>query len=373
LGRVAAFAGPAADVYLVEHGEGSPAELARLSARFASGKPEMPVAFALARKAKREGDLATAERLFRKALDASTGSSNEALATMHNDLGNVYLLQNDAQKAVREYQQAIDLADGYAAPHFNLSRALGMQGVSALEKVQAEQARALDLDRPLIDAFTGGQLAVNRKANRFVIDLPIEPSMLDPLLAAQGSIASPVGDEVRALLGGSLAPAFLVVSAVLVLVLHLARGRIRPAGRCHRCGREVCKRCDADARPGEDLCAQCVNVFVRRSGVDPAERLRKELSVGAYVRRRAVIARVFNLVSGSGHVLLGYPLTGIVFLLVTGCLASSVLLWGGVAHAPVAVRSGVSLFRIGGTTAAFLAVYTLCQRNLLAKQRAESV
>jgi hypothetical protein len=246
-----------------------------------------------------------------------------------------------------------------------------MQGLAALEKVQAEQNKALELDRPLIDAFTGGQLALSRKSNKFVMDMPLEPSMLDPLLDAQAQIASTVGDEVRALLGGSHAPTMLAVAAVLVLALHLARGRIRPAGRCHRCGREVCKRCDVDARPEESLCAQCVNVFVRRTGIDPAERMRKEFSVEAYRRRRRLLARVCNFLSGSGHVLLGYPVTGILFLLVTGCLAASVLLFRGVAHAPVAVRSGTSIFRIAATAAGFVAVYAVCLRNLLYKQRAE--
>jgi hypothetical protein len=99
--------------------------------------------------------------------------------------------------------------------------------------------------------------------------------------------------------------------------------------------------------------------------------MRKEFSVEAYRRRRRLVARVCNFVSGSGHVLLGYPVTGMVFLLVTGCLAASVLLFRGVAHAPIPVRSGVSLFRIATTAAAFLAVYALCLRNLLSRQRAE--
>jgi tetratricopeptide (TPR) repeat protein len=371
LGRVAAFAGPAADVWLVEHGEGTRAEVARLSGRLASARPEMAVLFTLAHKAKREGDLDQAERLYRAALDSSQGATNDALATLHNDLGNVYLLQNDAAKAIREYQQAIELVDALAAPHFNLSRALGMQGLAALEKVQAEQNKALELDRAAIDAFTGGQLALSRKSNKFVMDLPLEPSMVDPLLDAQAQIASTVGDEARALLGGAHAPTMLAAAAVLVLALHLVRGRIRPAGRCHRCGREVCKRCDVDARPEEALCAQCVNVFVRRTGIDPAERMRKEFSVESYRRRRRLVARMCNFVSGSGHVLLGYPITGILFLLVTGCLAGSVLLFRGVAHSPIAVRSGVSIFRIATTVAAFLAVYALCLRNLLSRQRAE--
>ena len=149
------------------------------------------------------------------------------------------------------------------------------------------------------------------------------------------------------------------------------RLRVRPSGRCDRCGREVCKRCDGDARPSEALCAQCVNVFVRRSGVDPTERIRKEVAVQAYQRRRTLLARAFNLVSGAGHVLIGHPVAGLAFLVITGVLAASVLLWHGIAHDPVAVRANVSLFRLGATIACFLAVWAVCLRDLIAKQRAE--
>ncbi|MFN2549117.1 MAG: tetratricopeptide repeat protein, partial [Myxococcales bacterium] len=150
IARVAAFGGPAVDVWLVEHGLGTGPEVQRLQKRLDSSN-ELAVDFALARKAKRDGDFATAEKLYQRALEAS-GSSSLGLAAVHNNLGNVFLLEGDAQKALGQYQTAVDLKESLAAPHFNISRALGLGGVETLEKVQAEQARALDLDRPGIDA-----------------------------------------------------------------------------------------------------------------------------------------------------------------------------------------------------------------------------
>jgi len=375
LARVAAFGGPAADVWMLERGEGTPRELRRLQERLRSDKPEMAVAFALAHKAKREGELAQAEQLYRKALDAGRGASYRALAAAHNNLANVYLLQGDEQRAVPHYQKAMDLQDDLAAPHFNLSRAYALGGVDSLERVQAEQARALELDRAGIDAFTGGQLGVNRRSNKFLLDVPLDESMLGPLLDTEARVAAPVADEVRAILAGPLpagaATALPLLAALGFVGLHALRHRIRPSGRCERCGREVCKRCDGDARPSEALCAQCVNVFVRRTGVDPTERIRKEVAVHAYQRRRTLLARAFNLLSGAGHVLLGYPVSGVVFLLLTGLIASSVLLWHGLARDPVAVRSNVSMLRVGATVAGFLLVWAVCLRDLVSKQRAE--
>ena len=179
----------------------------------------------------------------------------------------------------------------------------------------------------------------------------------------------------RALLAGPLplsaASALPLLAALAFIGLHAMRLRARPSGRCERCGREVCKRCDGDARPSEALCAQCVNVFVRRSGVDPTERIRKEVAVHAYQRRRTLLARAFNLVSGAGHILIGHPVAGAAFLVISGVLAASVLFWQGIARDPVAVRANVSLFRLGGTIACFLAVWAVCLRDLVAKQRTE--
>jgi len=332
------------------------------------------VDFALARKAKRDGDLATAEKLYLRALEVQ-GASSAGLAAVRNNLGNVYLLQGDTAKAIAQYQQSVDLKEDLAAPHFNVSRALAMGGVETLEKVQAEQARALALDRAGVDAFTGGQLQANRKSNKFVMDVLLDNAQLESLIEAEQRAAAAVGDEVRVQLAGGLpdplGSAMPVVAAILMLGLHMARGRIRPSGRCDRCGREVCKRCDSDARPSEGLCAQCVNVFIRRTGVDPSERVRKEFAVEAYHRRKRLLTRVFAVLSGAGQVMMGYPVRGFVFMAATASLLASVVFWRGVAHDPLAVNSGISFARVGLTSAVLIGVYAICLRDLLARQRAE--
>ena len=303
------------------------------------------------------------------------GANSAGLAAVRNNLGNVYLLQGDGQKAIAQYQQAVDLKESLAAPHFNASRALAMGGVETLEKVQAEQARALQLDRTLVESFAGGQLQANRRANKFLMDVPLDASQLDPLLDAQEKAADVVGDEVRAQLAGNLpapmATVMPIVAAVLLLVLRLMKARIRPSGCCDRCGREVCRRCDADARPSEALCAQCVNVFIRRNGVDAQERMRKESLVEAYHRRRHIMVRALAVLSGAGHLMMGEAIRGMFYLLVTASLLSSIVLWRGLTHDPLAVGSGVSSARVALTVALFVGIYVVCLRDLLARQRTE--
>ena len=59
------------------------------------------------------------------------GDPTGSMGRVAYDLGNVYLLASDPQKAVREYQQAIDLVENIAAPHFNLGRAVAQGAARA--------------------------------------------------------------------------------------------------------------------------------------------------------------------------------------------------------------------------------------------------
>ena len=373
IARAGALAGPAVDVWLVENGDGAGPEVQRLQKRFEHSN-ELAVALALAHRAKRDGDLQTAEKIYLRALDAQDGTPL-GLAAAHNNLGNVYLLEGETAKALQQYQQAIDIRETLAAPHFNVSRALAMGGVDTLDKVQREQARAMELDRAAVERFAGGAPQASRRANKFVMDAPIDPELFAAFADADDPVADPVADEVRAMLAAGLPAQFgwlvPLAAAAVVVALQRAKNRILPSGRCDRCGREVCRRCDPDSRPNEALCAQCVNVFVRRAAIDASERLRKEFAVESYHRRRRLLARGAALLCGAGHVLIGHPIAGLLYLLATSSLAASLALWKGLVRDPVAARSGLSLLRFGVTAALLLALYGICVRDLLARQRAE--
>src|ERR1041384_4753717 len=110
ISRVAACGGAAVDVWLVEHGLGTGPEIARLQKRLDVGN-EMSVDYALAPKAKRDGDLATAEKLYLRALEAP-GSTPPGLAGGHNNLGNVHLLTGAPAKALQNHPRARALGKG---------------------------------------------------------------------------------------------------------------------------------------------------------------------------------------------------------------------------------------------------------------------
>jgi tetratricopeptide (TPR) repeat protein len=110
-----------------------------------------------------------------------------------------------------------------------------------------------------------------------------------------------------------------VGAAVGLLALVLIPGlglvpRFHPAGRCGRCGRAYCRRCQVAGKyPG--YCSPCVHLFFLRDGLAPSVRDRKMEEVVRFRRRHYLKTRVLGLVlPGSGHVLGGRPLFGALLL-----------------------------------------------------------
>ena len=239
-----------------------------------------------------------------------------AQAALRNNLGNVFVLQGETAKAVAQYRQAVDLNEGLAAPHFNLARALAMGGVEGLEKAQAEQARAVELDRAAVEAFTGGSLQANRKSNKFVMDVPLDDAELAPLREVEAR--APRGWATRC--------------------ARASRPACRPGSppSCRSSPRRSCSgftsaAAPAAERPVRPLRSRGLQALrsrgpSRRGALCPVrERLhppqrRRRAGAGAEgIRHRGVpspppsIAPVAVL-SGAGHVMMGHTVRGIAFL-----------------------------------------------------------
>lgn len=97
------------------------------------------VYFLQALRSKQEGDLLSAESLFRKAIDLEPQN-----ADFHFELGNLYIEQNHLQGARMELQQVVMISPEYLAAHYNLGlvyRELGMMG-----EARNQFRRVLELD-----------------------------------------------------------------------------------------------------------------------------------------------------------------------------------------------------------------------------------
>jgi hypothetical protein len=108
----------------------------------------------------------------------------------------------------------------------------------------------------------------------------------------------------------------LLATGVLVLVILLTAARrwLKPAGRCIKCNEIACVRC----RPefiGTGQCNQCVYYKIRSSYVDPKESwLREKRIENAISFRSKFQAFITFFVPGSGQILRGRTIRGVVFL-----------------------------------------------------------
>jgi tetratricopeptide (TPR) repeat protein len=321
--------------------------------------PNLAVSRVLAHRAKLLGHLSEAEGFYRRALLAAPGR-----ADIENNLANVLLLEGDLKGAQTLYESALDHAPAQAATYFNLGQ--DFSRLLQLEQGQEAQRHALELDRPLIEQHMGQ----DPRANRYLIDLPIAFADVatageDPSVAARG-----VRQQAAARLFGPLQsvwPGVAILVAVILAVLGAARSALKPSAACRKCGRPVCARCDPGL-PGEDLCGQCVNVFLRKSVADPPARIRKEARVRAYQILRTRVLRALSLFSGGGgHVMMGEVALGTVLLF---ALVFCLTLAAGVPALIRAPQSGIGAVTAAALGAVFVAaVYLLSVRDLFGKTR----
>lgn len=367
--RVSAFGGVVQDVYQLEYAEVTPVALARLQARVDGQNAEFATVFALARGYKRIGEIQKANDLYKKAVDMQSAS-----AEAHNNYANTLLLLGDSSGADREYAAAENVNIDLLEAHYNRGRLSERQGTTGLQNAQDELKFVRDRDITLVEKHELPAGATVFPANRFLADARLPESELDKLVAVEGDHVTPMSGEIQARLAGAIpkaaAPIAPVLFAILALALRALKSRIIPSNHCERCGRAVCWRCEPGIPVDQGLCGQCVSVFVRRTGVDAAERIRKEIQVRRHRRRRGLAVRGSGLlVSGAGHVIAGYPVRGILFLLGTGLLLAQVVFWNGFVKSPFAVRAGASTFKLGALGTAMVLLYALSFWDLLVRER----
>lgn len=358
--RAGAFGLVAHDVYIVERGDAPPAAVQRIEKRVQAGQGDYAGAFALARYNKRIGNTVEAARYYRKALELKPDSA-EAL----NNLGNVTFLQNDVSGAIELYRKSNARDPSLAVPLHNVAKMYFREG--KLDQGQQAQKAAVEIGGELVRARVGVQ--DDTRANQYVLDIPLPASFIEALADSDADRVQGIGGPVVQLVTGVLPPSvaalLAIVTALLVVGAQVLQRKLRPASRCEKCGRPVCVRCDPELGAAGGMCAQCVSVFVRRTGVDAPDRIRKEIEVRRFRRRQRILVRFLGLIAGGGHVFAGRIIAGGLFLGLFALAAAQVLFWDGFLHPPVAVLPALSPARIALWAVLFLALYGISFRHLV--------
>lgn len=365
--RGGALGSLAHDVYLLERGEGARAAVERIERRLAGDAKDANAAFALARHYKRLGRYRQAEQHYATSLKLDPNSA-ETL----NNLANVHFLQGETDKAIELYQRANASRPDLAEPLHNLAKMYFREGRLA----QGEQAQQAAI-------ALGGHRVVDRiglrddpRANLFVVDLVLPVAAIETVAANEAesvkTFEGPVLKSIAGTTGSRAAAGIALASAFFVLSAAALRRRLRPATKCEKCGRPVCARCDPELTATSGLCGQCISVFVRRTGVDAPNRIRKEISVRRYRRREVLLRRLAGVfVGGGGHVLSGRLVSGALYLVAFSNLLSQAVFWNGFLPSPVALAPVFSPYRAGVFATAIVALYVVSVRHLVRSEGRE--
>jgi hypothetical protein len=193
--RLTAWTGSLAEeVFELEHGADGGERAARLAVR-ADLPP--PAFLALGRWHKRRGDLEAAMRWYDRASEVG-GRSVELMV----NIGNVKFLRGDVEGAKTAWLDAADRGSAdvtaLAAAHYNLAKLYLRQ--SALDQSNQARRRAQQMDEEFITRFGSDD---DFRANRWILDVPVEHGQIQALAAADGTPRL-AGEAVQSRLGGAI-------------------------------------------------------------------------------------------------------------------------------------------------------------------------
>ena len=262
-------------VHASETGFLDPADALRLERAAETGDPL--AAHALARRARRAGDLARAEQLLAPLL-----ASGRRDPTLLNDAAHHALLAGDPAAAIALYQDALAQQPS-ADLWFNLAQA----HVRAIDiEAHAEALEAAQAADPARTSALTQQLA---RSGDLRVDLPFPVWALRTRLVRAADPAAAAALRAPFVPGASARAVWLVpllFAAAAVLASQLARRGLRSRG-CLDCGTRLCPRCGTGTGSGGGLCADCARRRHAARHGGPWERGETSLVQLARVLRRA--------------------------------------------------------------------------------------
>lgn len=358
-GTLAAFAAdPVADAaYRTAEGFEFPVDLARLEA---AADRDPLAARALARRARRAGNLGSADAHYQRLLQADP--SDPVVA---NNAANVRLNLGHLEKSLDLYLASSELEISPVVL-FNLSQAYGRS--FQVDRLEETLAHAQSVDAAQIADLTELQGA---EVTGFVVDLPL-PRRLIWERVLRSDAGEGIAAELRApfapgRLGGDVLTACAAVGAV-VFGGGLLGSRIRASRRCDRCGRRICPRCDGVSPKGRS-CEGCTRLFHQPETADRDLRAARINALRRRERRLDQIAWVAAvLVPGSAGQLASTPLRGLLGALFAALALMLILHRQGVAPDPLIAGAAAPLGFVGVAVLA-LAGYALVVSTALAARR----
>jgi tetratricopeptide (TPR) repeat protein len=317
---------------------------------------------ALARHARREGNLGHADARYRVLLEALPGDP-----VIANNAANVRLALGHMGAAMELYQQAVD-GGGAAIVLFNRAQAHGL--AFQVDELGAALSQAQAQDPHTIAHLSELQ---RQDPTAMVVDLPMPPELMwRRVLEAPGGAA--IAHELRApvapgRLGGDASLAGMVLGGVAVSCAALGFA-VRPRRACVRCRRLLCPRCHPDAS-GRDVCEGCYHLFYKAESSEKNLRIERiEALRGRDRRRNRVLWAARLIVPGAAGLLAGRPFRALVASILAVAAAASLWLRNGMVPDPLVAGAAGPLWFLTVSAAAGLAYTVLTATSLGGRGRA---
>jgi tetratricopeptide (TPR) repeat protein len=339
------------DLLAIERGAAPHQSLDRISNALEKTPEDLALLATMARYHKRVFELEKAHNLYDRALLQKPNSE-----ILLNNLGNVLYLEGNIDGALLLYQRATKIRPNLAVPYYNLST-LYFNKLD-LNRGKEAHAQAQRLNSSIVYQLEQKASAV---ANHSVADMPLPDEWLVGVSITEDVRQKDV-DALWQAWGGFGKPnqfPFLVAGyfGFLVLLL-LIQKRLVLSKICTRCGRPACRRCNIELKDNT-VCGQCFHVFVRKEKIDSKSRISKELQIRRFLKGQESITRGINFIlPGTGQLIRGRTVRGVLFLLVPSVMLVQILLGDGLLRSSASIGGRVDWLFLTPLLGVVAACYT---------------
>ncbi len=273
---------------------------------YAEVNPSADIFFSIGILEKRGGQFDAAKEAYRKALSVRESS------IFHNNLGNVFFVQQDYASAVIEYRRAIELEPQRGAPHYNLAQVYLKKLM--LPESTSEFRLANELDFELISEFAH---QAKEQYNRMTIDETLNPTELWRNISMRKKGETSLFSTLLCEAPKTLSMAGISILVVLILCSAFLKNFSQS---CSICGSPICNRCKKEME-ALLLCKECKGMVGATKSIVIQEKMKKNIR-DRKGRLQKIVASILSVFPGGGWIYYGLSMRGFFMIIITVLLLS---------------------------------------------------
>lgn len=270
--------------------------------------------------------------------------------------GNAYYYLGNYREALKWFKEAVNKNPNNPVAHYNYATVLGRPEIveanaDSVKLSEQEIGRVKDIAPDKLNIWTKYQDLDPTHNNPIIIDMPIPLGRIwDELLNDTEKRKNEGGAAYKFLMGGIGVNATIIVIVVVLIMmgaLTFLEKYIPHARGCRICGIPVCMECRAP-ETNDYICSRCKSVFESKTGLDPRTSQRVKADVRLQQDKLVLASEIMSIfVPGTGHLLLGKSIRGIIFSFVSVTMIFVVALRNGVLRSEWFLPMPANMWLIG--------------------------